>query len=121
MEKVNLNEKFSMLKEVYVPKIVGTLNGQYIKIAKFKGPYIMHSHEDEDEMFLVTKGSFEMEYNDRTETINEGEFVIVPKGTEHRPNAKEEVEVLLFEPMETVNTGNAGGDFTIQPQDLGKL
>ena len=121
MEKVNLSEKLSLFQETYVPKIVGELNGQYVKVVKFKGPYVMHSHEQEDEMFLVLKGSFEMEYAEGSVTISEGEFVIVPRGVEHRPNATKEVEVLLFEPKDTLNTGKTGGEFTIQPESLDKI
>ena len=121
MEKVNLSEKLSLFEETYVPKIVGELNGQYVKVVKFKGPYVMHSHEHEDELFLVLKGSFEMEYTDHSDTLSAGEFVIVPRGVEHRPNAIEKVEVLLFEPKDTVNTGNTESPFTIQPNALDKI
>ena len=121
MNSINLKEKFSLFEDVYVPKIVGELNGQYVKLVKFKGPYVMHKHDQEDEMFLVLKGEFDMEYPDHTTTIHEGEFVIIPKGTEHRPNAREEVHIMLFEPKSVVNTGNTEGDFTIQPEKLEKI
>ncbi len=112
MEKVNLTEKFSQFSEHYSPKIAGELNGQMVKLVKFKGPFVWHHHENEDEMFLVVKGSFDMELEDKTITIKEGEFIIIPRGVEHRPNAKEEVEVMLFEPGTTLNTGNVRNEMT---------
>ena len=114
MEKINLAEKFSLFSEYWNPKIVGELNGQHVKLVKFKGPFVWHHHELEDELFYVVKGSFDMEFRDKTETINEGEFIIVPRGIEHRPNAKEEVEVMLFEPASTLNTGNTENEKTIK-------
>ena len=119
MQKVNLSEKFALFNEHWKPKVVGELNGQQVKLVKFVGPFVWHFHEHEDELFLVVKGSFDMEYRDRTETINAGEFVIVPRGVEHRPNAKEEVEVLLFEPASTLNTGNTENEKTVR--ELGRL
>jgi mannose-6-phosphate isomerase-like protein (cupin superfamily) len=83
------------------------LNGQYVKLVKFKGEFVWHKHDDEDELFYVLKGCFRMEYRDRTIEINENEFIIVPRGTEHRPVASEEVAVMLFEPKSTLNTGDA--------------
>lgn len=112
MNKVNLAEKFSTFTEHWSPKIAGELNGQHVKLVKFQGPFTWHHHEQEDEMFLVVKGSFIMEFRDKNVTINEGEFIIVPRGVEHRPNAPEEVEVLLFEPASTLNTGNVENEFT---------
>jgi mannose-6-phosphate isomerase-like protein (cupin superfamily) len=113
MNKVNLPEKFAQFSEHWQPKIVGELNGQYVKLVKFLGPFTWHHHENEDEMFLVYKGRFRMEYRDHTEDIEEGEFVIVPRGIEHRPVADEEVQVLLFEPATTLNTGNVRNEFTV--------
>ena len=112
MEKINLAEKLSLFKEQWDPKIVGELNGQLVKLVKFQGPFMWHHHDDEDELFYVIKGSFDMELTDRTVTINEGEFIIVPKGVEHRPNAREECEVMLFEPASTLNTGNVENERT---------
>lgn len=106
MEKINLSEKFSLFTEHWSPKVVGALNGQEVKLVKFKGPFVWHHHEQEDELFYVVKGCFDMELRDKTITINAGEFIVIPAGVEHRPNAKEEVEVLLFEPAQTLNTGN---------------
>ncbi|MBO9562764.1 MAG: cupin domain-containing protein [Niastella sp.] len=112
MNKVNLAEKFATFSEHWSPKIVGELNGQHVKLVKFQGPFTWHHHEHEDEMFLVVKGSFIMEFRDKNVVLNEGEFLIVPRGVEHRPNAPEEVEVLLFEPAGTLNTGNVENEFT---------
>jgi mannose-6-phosphate isomerase-like protein (cupin superfamily) len=112
MEKINLADKFSLFTEHWSPKIAGELNGQQVKLVKFKGPFVWHHHENEDELFYVVKGSFDMEFRDKTVTINEGEFIIVPKGVEHRPHAKEEVQVMLFEPAGTLNTGNTENEFT---------
>lgn|SRR5574339_99622 len=114
MEKINLAEKFSLFTETWSPKIVGELNGQMVKLVKFKGPFVWHHHETEDELFYVVKGSFDMEFRDKTVTINEGEFIIVPHGAEHRPNAKEVVEVMLFEPASTLNTGNIENERTVK-------
>lgn len=106
IEKVNLAEKFDLIPDHWNPRIAGELNGQQVKLAKFKGAFDWHHHEQEDELFLVVKGSFEMEFRDKTITLHPGEFLIVPRGVEHRPVAQEEAEVLLFEPATTVNTGN---------------
>lgn len=104
--KVNLAEKFALISEHWRPKTVGELNGQEIKLVKFQGEFPWHQHENEDEMFLAMKGNFRIEFRDKTVELNEGEFVIVPRGVEHRPVADAEVEVLLFEPKNVLNTGN---------------
>ena len=119
MEKINLSEKFALISEYWSPKIAGELNGQHVKLVKFRGPFTWHHHENEDELFLVIKGSFVMELRDKNITLNEGEFLVVPRGVEHRPNAAEEVEVLLFEPAGTLNTGNTENEFT--KKDLQQL
>ena len=106
MNAINLAEKFAQVPGPYLPRIVGELNGQYVKLVRFKGPFVMHQHVGEDEMFLVVKGSFRMEYRDRKVVVKEGEFVIVPRGVEHCPVADEECQVLLFEPNSTLNTGD---------------
>jgi mannose-6-phosphate isomerase-like protein (cupin superfamily) len=106
MEKVNLAEKFALINEHWRPKVVGELNGQEIKLVKFQGKFPWHHHAAEDEMFLALRGKFRIEFRDKTVELNEGEFVIVPHGVEHRPVADEEVEVLLFEPAQLLNTGN---------------
>jgi mannose-6-phosphate isomerase-like protein (cupin superfamily) len=119
MEKVNLAEKFALFAERWKPKVVGELNGQMVKLVKFLGEFVWHHHADEDEMFLVVRGSFRMELRDRLIELRAGEFLIVPRGVEHRPVAEEEVEVMLFEPATTVNTGSAGGERTVM--DLQRL
>lgn len=106
MNKINLQEKFSLFAEYWSPKIVGELNGQHVKLAKFKGEFIWHKHDDEDELFYVVDGSFKMEFRDKTIEVNKGEFIIVPKGIEHKPVAAEEVCIMLFEPATTLNTGD---------------
>ncbi|RAU82655.1 cupin domain-containing protein [Pontibacter arcticus] len=106
IEKVKLEEKFGLINDHWNPRIVGELNGQQVKLAKFLGPFEWHHHEHEDEFFLVVKGSFKMELRDKTITLNPGEFLIVPRGVEHRPVADQEAEVLMFEPATTINTGN---------------
>jgi mannose-6-phosphate isomerase-like protein (cupin superfamily) len=119
MQKINLHEKFAQINEHWSPHIAGELNGQHVKLVKFKGPFTWHHHEQEDELFYVVKGSFDMEFRDHTVTINEGEFLIVPRGVEHRPNANEDVQVLLFEPASTLNTGNVENELT--KKELKKL
>ena len=106
MEKVNIESKFSLFKDYWNPRVVGELNDQHVKVVKLKGEFVWHHHDNEDEMFLVIKGLLKMEFRDRTVEINEGEFIVVPRGVEHRPVADEEVHVLLFEPASTLNTGN---------------
>jgi mannose-6-phosphate isomerase-like protein (cupin superfamily) len=113
MDKVNIAEKLSLFQEHWKPKIIGELNGQYVKAVKFKGPFDWHFHESEDEMFLVIRGGFRMEFRDRNVEVGEGEFVIVPRGVEHRPVADLEAHVLLFEPASTLNTGNVRTEKTV--------
>ncbi len=112
MEKVNIAEKLSQFTDHWNPRIIGELNGQQIKATKLKGEFFFHHHEHEDEMFLIVKGTLKMEFKDRTEIIKSGEFIIVPRGVEHRPVADEEVELLLFEPASTLNTGNIENERT---------
>ena len=112
-DKVNLEQKLSLFDEHWQPKIVGELNGQHVKLVKFQGPFVWHKHDAEDEMFLVVGGEFDMEFRDRTVRLRQGEFLIVPKGVEHRPVAEKEARVMLFEPVSTVNTGDAGGPRTV--------
>jgi len=113
IEKVNIVRKLALNNDYWVPRVIGELNGQFVKIAKFKGTYDWHHHADEDEMFLVIKGSFKLELRKKTIQIDEGEFIIVPQGVEHRPVADDEVHVLLFEPVSTLNTGNIRTDRTL--------
>lgn len=112
MEKVNINEKLDKFNDYWSPKIVGELNGQHVKIVKLKGEFVWHKHDLEDELFYVIKGILKMEFEDRMITINENEFIIVPKGILHKPIADEEVSIMLFEPMTTINTGNNEGELT---------
>jgi mannose-6-phosphate isomerase-like protein (cupin superfamily) len=112
MEKVNLRDKLDLFKEHWSPKIVGELNDQQVKLVKFRGPGVWHHHDHEDELFLVVKGRFRMEFRDRDLWLEEGEFLIVPRGVEHRPVADEEAHVLLFEPASTLNTGNVRNERT---------
>jgi len=137
MDKINLGQRLSLINDHWNPRIIGELNGQYLKLVKFRGPFTWHHHETEDEMFLVVKGRFRMEFREngpgsprgqpawgggsdpsqpgkqRDVWLEEGEFVIVPRGVEHRPVADEEAEVLLFEPASTLNTGNVQDEFTV--------
>ena len=113
MDKVNIKEKFTLFDEHWSPKIVGELNGQHVKLVKFQGPFVWHHHENEDELFLVHKGQLRMEFRDHQTLVSDGEFIIVPRGVEHRPVAEEEVEVLLFEPASTLNTGNVFNEQTV--------
>ena len=112
MQKVIIEEKFNLFSEYWSPKIVGELNGQHVKLAKLKGEFVWHKHDEEDEMFLVIDGVLKMELRDKTILINKNEFLIVPKGTEHRPVADSEVLVMLFEPATTLNTGNTENEMT---------
>jgi mannose-6-phosphate isomerase-like protein (cupin superfamily) len=118
MEKVNLAQKFSSFSAFWEPKIVAELNGQHVKLSKFRGPFVWHEHEQSDELFLVVKGSFDMRFRDRTVTVGEGEFLVVPRDTEHCPVAEDEVHVLLFEPVGTVNTGNVRSERTVDEPEV---
>jgi mannose-6-phosphate isomerase-like protein (cupin superfamily) len=112
MEKVNLAEKFSLFTDHYNPRIIGELNNQHVKAVKLKGEFVWHKHDHEDELFLVVKGMLTMELRDKIIEINEGEFLIVPRGIEHKPVAHEEVHIILFEPATTLNTGNVENEMT---------
>ena len=118
MEKINLKDKLNMFDELWAPKIVGELNGQYVKIVKFKGEYVWHSHENEDELFLVIDGEMDLHLRDRTVNLRSGEFFIVPRRIEHKPVAPEICNVMLFEPAATRNTGDVDHEYTIEPDDL---
>jgi mannose-6-phosphate isomerase-like protein (cupin superfamily) len=117
IEKVSLQEKLGLFTEHWSPKIIGELNGQHVKIAKFQGEFIMHKHREEDELFYVIEGELFIELAHETLHLKKGEFVIIPKGTEHKPFAPKEVSVLLFEPAATLNTGETKNDFTISDLD----
>ncbi len=113
MEKVNLREKFSRINESWSPKIAGEVNDSYVKLVKFKGEFVWHHHENEDELFLVVKGKFTIRFRDRDVELSEGEFFVVPKGVEHKPVAEEEAHVILLEPKSTLNTGNVRNERTL--------
>jgi mannose-6-phosphate isomerase-like protein (cupin superfamily) len=116
LTKVRLDEKFAIFSEHWRPKIVGELNGQEVKLVKFKGEFVWHAHEKEDELFLVWRGRIRIDFRDRnTVELEPGEFLIVPRGVEHRPSAIEECEVLLFEPAATRNTGNISDETLTAP------
>ena len=117
VEKVNIEQKLALFDEHWNPKLVGGLNGQYVKLVKFLGEFVWHHHDEEDELFLVVKGRFRMEFRDQNVWIEEGEFVVVPRGVEHRPVAEEEAHVLLFEPASTLNTGNIRNERTVAELD----
>jgi mannose-6-phosphate isomerase-like protein (cupin superfamily) len=106
MKKINIDQKFTLFTEHWRPKVVATLNGQEVKLVKFRGEFVWHHHENADELFLVWRGSFRVEFRDQIVRLKEGECVVVPRGVEHRTIAEEEVEVLIFEPASTLNTGN---------------
>jgi mannose-6-phosphate isomerase-like protein (cupin superfamily) len=106
MDVVNLNEKFSLFQEHWRPKIAGEVNDAYIKLVKFKGEFLWHKHDAEDELFLVVKGKMTIKLRDRDLRLAEGEFAIIPRGVEHMPVAEEEVHVMLIEPKTTLNTGD---------------
>jgi len=113
MKTVNLGEKFRGFTDQWSPKIIGEINDSYVKAVKLQGEFVWHHHEQEDEMFLVVKGTLRMKFRDHEEVIREGEFIIVPHGTEHLPIADEEAQVLLFEPKSTLNTGNITNERTV--------
>ena len=117
MNKINLAEKFGLFNEYWSPKIVGELNGSYIKLAKLKGEFDWHHHENEEEMFLVVKGELIIKFRDKDVAISVGEFIVIPRGVEHLPVAPEEVHVMLIEPKETLNTGNIINEKTKQVID----
>ena len=112
VEPVNLAEKFALIEDYWSPRIAGELNDSYVKLAKLKGEFVWHHHEQEDEMFLVVRGTLCIQLRDRDLWLREGEFAVIPRGVEHRPVASEEVHVLLLEPKTTVNTGNIQNERT---------
>ncbi len=112
MDKVNISEKLNQFTDYYNPRLIGELNGQHVKAVKLKGEFIWHHHDHEDELFLVVKGKLKMEFRDKIVEVIQGEFIIVPRGIEHKPVADEEVHLLLFEPASTLNTGNIENERT---------
>lgn len=119
IEKVNLAQKFSLFNEHWQPKIVGEVNGMHVKLAKLQGEFVWHHHDNEDELFLVVKGKLIIKLRDKDIELNPGEFVVIPRGVEHLPVADEEVELMLFEPAGTLNTGNLQNERTVaEPEQL---
>jgi mannose-6-phosphate isomerase-like protein (cupin superfamily) len=116
VDAVNLRDKFNLFDEFWSPRIAGELNDSYVKLAKLRGEFIWHHHDDEDELFLVVKGRLLIKLRDRDIWLEEGEFVIIPKGVEHKPVAEEEVHVVLIEPKSTVNTGDVESERTVSDQ-----
>ena len=114
MSVINIQEKFNLFADHWSPKKVGELNGQQILLAKLKGEFVFHTHENEDELFMVIKGTLDIELRDKTVTLNEGEFYIVPKGVAHKPIAKEEVHIVLFEPLSIKHTGEIIANITVE-------
>jgi len=114
VEKVNVAQKFDLFSDYWSPKIAAELNDSYIKLAKFKGEFLWHHHENEDELFLVTKGQLLIKLRDGEVRIGSGEFVVIPRGVEHMPVAEDEVHVILIEPKTTLNTGNIVGEKTVE-------
>jgi mannose-6-phosphate isomerase-like protein (cupin superfamily) len=117
LQKVNLTEAFARIPEPWKPRIAGELNGQQVKLVKLQGPFLWHHHDEEDELFLVVHGSFRMELRDGAVELGPGEFLVVPRGVEHRPVADEACQVLLFEPASTLNTGNVRNERTVEELD----
>ena len=113
MEKINIAEKFSRIHEFWKPYIAAELNDQLIKLDKLKGEFVWHHHEQEDEMFLVVKGRLRIEFREKTVYLEQGEFIVVPRGVDHRPVADEEAWIVLFEPASTLNTGNVVNERTL--------
>ena len=112
MNKVIIAEKLSLFNDYCNPRIIGELNGQHVKLVKLKGEFVWHKHDNEDELFYVLKGTLKMLFRDKTVEVNEHEFLIVPRGVEHKPTADEEVSIMLFEPASTLNTGDTRGELT---------
>jgi mannose-6-phosphate isomerase-like protein (cupin superfamily) len=117
MDKVRINDKLKLINEYWKPKVVGELNDSFVKIAKLKGEFLWHHHENEDELFWVIKGTLIIKFRDKDIVIKEGELLIVPRGVEHMPVAKEEVQLILIEPMSTLNTGNVLSERTVENPD----
>ena len=117
MDKVNLDQKFALFSEHWTPKIVGEMNGQFVKLAKVQGELVWHAHDQEDEMFLVTKGQLTIQMRDRDVVLGPGEFFVVPKGVEHAPKAEQETHIVLFEPKSTAHTGKTSSDMTVAVED----
>lgn len=118
MEKVNLTEKFALFQDYWHPRIVGELNGQHVKVVKLKGEFVWHLHDKEDELFLILHGRLIIQFRDKDVVLDEGEFLVIPRGIEHRPVAEEECWVMLFEPAGTLNTGNVEDEKTVAAPEV---
>jgi mannose-6-phosphate isomerase-like protein (cupin superfamily) len=118
MNSINFAHKLEQVREYFQPRIIAEANGQHVKLVRARGEFVWHHHEHEDEVFVVLRGWFRMEFRERHVVVREGEMIVVPRGIEHRPVAEEEVSLMLFEPISTVNTGSAGGERTHAPQWL---
>jgi mannose-6-phosphate isomerase-like protein (cupin superfamily) len=114
MERINLAEKLALIQDHWSPRVVAELNGQQVKLVKLQGTFVWHHHEAEDELFLVVSGRLRMDFRDREVWLEPGEVIVVPRGVEHRPHADDEVEVLLFEPASTLNTGKVRNERTVE-------
>ncbi len=121
IDAVNLAQKLTLFQEYWSPKVVGELNDNYLKVVKVKGEFVWHKHDEDDELFLVLKGRLVIQLRDQDITLSEGDFVVIPKGVEHRPVAADEAHILLIEPKTVVNTGDATDARTIAPDDLSKI
>jgi mannose-6-phosphate isomerase-like protein (cupin superfamily) len=121
MHKVNLNDKLRSFDETWAPKVIGELNGQFVKLVKFQGEYVWHQHDNEDELFLILKGQMDLHLHDQVITVDEGEFIIVPRGVQHKPVAPDLCHALLFEPASTRNTGEVDHKYTIEVDDLERI
>ncbi len=114
MNAINIKDKLSLITDYWQPIVVGELNNQQVRLVKIQGEFVMHHHDNEDELFLVIKGFLKMDYGDKVVDVKEGEFIIIPKGTKHRPIADSETHLLLFEPATTLNTGNVRNELTVE-------
>jgi len=121
MNKVNISQKLEKINDYWNPRIAGELNGQQIRLVKVKGEFTYHKHDNEDEMFLVIKGSLKLDFKDRSVVLNEGEFIIVPKGVVHRPVAEKEVQLMMFVPESNVNTGDIKNEFSLDTKSLERI
>lgn len=117
MEAINLKDKFTKIDEAWTPKIIASMNNYHIKLAKFRGEFIWHTHQDTDEVFMVIKGEMSVHFRDKITLVKEGEVIVVPKGLEHKPMAENECEVLLIEPEGTINTGDTKNSYTVDQLD----
>lgn len=121
MNKVNIAEKLKLINDHWHPRVAGELNGQQVRLVKLKGEFVFHKHDNEDEMFLVIKGALKIDFQDKVIVVNEGEFIIVPKGVTHKPIAEEEVHLMMFVPESNINTGDLKNELTLEAESLEKI